>query len=63
LSSAAKPTALMTVDMTCVEREAIDESTGYKRSSRDTYLQRMAAKRLVESIGRGAVRASAMLFG
>lgn len=45
-----------------VEREAITEATGYARSSRDTYLQRLGAKRLVETERRGPVRASAMLF-
>lgn len=29
-----------------IERQAIDSATGYKRSSRDAYLQRMKAKRL-----------------
>lgn len=41
-----------------VERAAIDERTGYKRSSRDTFLQRLGARRLVVSEGRGAVRMS-----
>jgi hypothetical protein len=45
-----------------VPREQIDESTGYKRSSRDTYLQRLSSRRLVESIGRGEVKASDNLF-
>jgi len=45
-----------------VERDAIDEATGYKSSSRDTYLQRLAARRLVRAVGRGAVAASAELF-
>lgn len=45
-----------------VSREAIDEATGYKRSSRDTYLQRLGSRRLVESVGRGEVRASRTLF-
>lgn len=46
-----------------VTREAIDEATEYKRSSRDTYLQRLSSRRLVESVGRGEVRASENLFG
>lgn len=46
-----------------VDREALSEATGYKRSSRDTYLQRMAAKELVEFPGPGQVRASDTLFG
>jgi hypothetical protein len=44
-----------------VERDAIDEATGYKRSSRDTYLQRLSARRLIRIDGRG-VRASEELF-
>lgn len=46
-----------------VEREALSEATEYKRSSRDTYLQRLTARRLVVSVGRGEVRASEELFG
>lgn len=45
-----------------VERDIIDKLTGYKRSSRDAYLSRLTARRLVESVGRGEVRASAELF-
>lgn len=45
-----------------VARDALDEITGYKRSSRDTYIQRLQSRRLVESVGRGEVRASEMLF-
>ena len=45
-----------------VDRSVIDEATGYKRSSRDTYLQRMMAKQLVTASG-GQVRASDDLFG
>jgi hypothetical protein len=45
-----------------VPREQIDELTGYKRSSRNTYLSRLAARRLVESVGPGAVKAAADLF-
>ena len=46
-----------------IGRDQIDEATGYKRSSRDTYLQRLGSRRLVESAGRGEVRASELLFG
>jgi DNA-binding IclR family transcriptional regulator len=46
-----------------VEREALSEATEYKRSSRDTYLQRLTARRLVDTVGRGEVRASEELFG
>jgi hypothetical protein len=45
-----------------VPRESIDEATGFKRSTRDAYLQRLAARRLVSS-GRDGVIASAELFG
>lgn len=45
-----------------VDRDALSEATGYQRSSRDAYLQRMSAKELVESVGRGEVKASANLF-
>jgi len=45
-----------------IPRTAIDEATGYQRSSRDAYLQRMKSKRLVEDAGRGMVRASSALF-
>lgn len=45
-----------------VERERISEATGYRRSSRDTYLQKLAARRLVEPSGAGGVLASALLF-
>lgn len=44
-----------------VERDAISDATGYKRSSRDTYLQRLRARKLVTE-GRGMVRASDLLF-
>lgn len=45
-----------------VDRDALSDSTGYKRSSRDAYLQRLSAKELVEDAGRGSVKASANLF-
>jgi DNA-binding IclR family transcriptional regulator len=44
-----------------VSREEIDEATGYKRSSRDTYLQRLSARRLWESVA-GKIRAAEVLF-
>lgn len=44
-----------------VDRDAISEATGYKRSSRDTYLQRLSSRELVTN-DRGSVRASDMLF-
>lgn len=45
-----------------VSREALEESTGYKRSTRDAYLQRLAGKELVDEPARGEVRASEVLF-
>jgi hypothetical protein len=45
-----------------VDRAEIDEATGYQRSSRDAYLQRLRAKQLVVDEGRGHVKASAELF-
>jgi len=45
-----------------VAREALDETAGYKRSSRDAYIARLTARRLVEQVGRGEVKASANLF-
>ena len=44
-----------------VRREDIDVSTGYKRSSRDTYIQRLISRQLVTN-GGGRVRASDDLF-
>jgi len=46
----------------CVSREQIDIATGYKRSSRDTYLQRLRLRELVEARSGGEVRASDNLF-
>lgn len=45
-----------------IRRDDLDESTGYKRSSRDAYLNRLAAKELVREAGRGEVIASETLF-
>lgn len=45
-----------------VSRELLSEHTGYKRSSRDTYLQKLAARRLIERVGSEGVRASEDLF-
>jgi Helicase HerA, central domain len=44
-----------------VERSSIDDATGYARSSRDTYLQRLGARKLVVST-RDGVSASEELF-
>lgn len=45
-----------------VEREALTDETGYKRSTRDAYLQRLSAKQLVSEPSRGEVKASEDLF-
>lgn len=47
-----------------VEREAITEmlGEGYQRSSRDAYIQRLSARKLVIKVGRGEVKASDDLF-
>jgi len=45
-----------------VTRESIDEAVNYKRSSRDAYIQRLSSRRLVESVGRGEVKAADQLF-
>jgi uncharacterized protein len=45
-----------------VKRDSIDEATGYQRSSRDAYLQRLTSKKLVDTAGRGEVRAVEHLF-
>jgi uncharacterized protein len=45
-----------------IERDTLSEVTSYKRSSRDAYLQRLQARKLV-SCDRGIVRASDTLFG
>jgi len=45
-----------------VPRETISEQTGFQRSTRDAYIQRMAAKEIVSSVGRGEVKASDYLF-
>ena len=44
-----------------VDKAAIDEATGFKRSTRDAYLSRLEARELVEN-ERSAARASASLF-
>jgi uncharacterized protein len=45
-----------------VDRDELDEPTGYKRSSRDAYLSRLAARRLVEVPSAGMVQAAGALF-
>jgi hypothetical protein len=44
-----------------VERDAISDATGYKRSTRDAYIQRLSTRELVDA-ARGSVRASEDLF-
>jgi hypothetical protein len=44
------------------DREAISEATGYLRSRRDTYPQRLRSRQSVTEAGRGQVRASETLF-
>ena len=44
-----------------IVRSDLDEPTGYKRSSRDTYLQRLRSRRLIEMVG-SSVRAASLLF-
>ena len=46
-----------------VDRDVVSEKSGYQRSTRDAYLQRLGARKLVTSHGRGEVRAAEELFG
>lgn len=45
-----------------VDRDTLDQATGFARSSRDAYLSRLGAKELIENIGRGQVKAVDTLF-
>jgi hypothetical protein len=45
-----------------IARDVIEHETGYKRSSRDAYLQRLRARQLVVDGPDGGVRASDILF-
>ena len=45
-----------------IGRDALSSLTGYKKSSRDTYLQRLRARKLVEVESAGRVCATEMLF-
>lgn len=45
-----------------VTREDLSTQTGYQRSTRDAYLQRLSARQLVSFEGRGMVKASEILF-
>ena len=52
---------LITAWPRAVPRDELSEVTGYKRSSRDTYLQRLRARQLVVTTG-GAASAAGLLF-
>jgi uncharacterized protein len=45
-----------------IDKGDIDIAAGYKRSSRDTYLQRLRSRRLIVDAGGGQVRAAGELF-
>lgn len=45
-----------------VDREHVTDQTGYKRSTRDAYLQRLKTRQLVQVVGRGDVKASDILY-
>ncbi|MGH6875924.1 MAG: hypothetical protein ACREHV_00955 [Rhizomicrobium sp.] len=52
---------LISVYPQTITRDDLDEPTGYKRSARDTYIQRLSARRLVNA-DRGQVCAADILF-
>lgn len=43
-------------------RDSVGESAGYKKSSRDAYIKRLTARKLVKSVGSGCIAASEALF-
>ncbi len=45
-----------------VRRDALSEATGFKKSTRDLYIQRLTARRLIVNHGAQGVQASAELF-
>jgi len=45
-----------------ITRDEISNLTGYKRSTRDTYIQRMLAKMVIQTQSRGRIMASENLF-
>lgn len=45
-----------------VSREDVSEETGFKRSTRDAYLQRLRTRGVITAMGDGTVRASDHLF-
>ncbi len=52
---------LIQTDGHTLTRDELSEQTGYKRSTRDAYIQRLSSRQLVQVIG-GSVAASAYLF-
>ena len=44
-----------------MRRDAISEATGYKRSTRDAYIQRLCLRRLARTVN-GNIEASRELF-
>lgn len=54
--------AVLAIYPRALRRETIIETTGYQRSSRDAYIQRLRARQLVTNEGRGDIRASDDLF-
>lgn len=53
---------LVEADGAPIDRETITIETGYQRSTRDAYIQRLGARQLVETEGRGMVKAHFLLF-
>lgn len=45
-----------------ISRDELSMSSEYKRSSRDAYLQRLTARKLIRTVGRGEVEANPNLF-
>jgi hypothetical protein len=45
-----------------VSKERIGEATGYRKSTRDLYIQKLRRRRLLEETGRGFVVAASQLF-
>lgn len=45
-----------------IDKDTLSEATGYLRSSRDTYLQKLRARKLITEPSRRLVKASDMLF-
>lgn len=45
-----------------ISREVLGERTGFKRSTRDAYISRLAARKVIEVTGPGEIRASKIFF-